>query len=259
VGQKGVSDMNKNTIIYTRVSTDEQAEKGYSLQSQIEACRKYALDNGMNIIAEIKDDYTGSTLDRPGFNELESLLARKEANAIIVTEDDRLSRNAADTLAIYEEWEEAGIELHYCDKGKVSFGEESILINGVPILVAQYERVKTRKRTMKGRYDKAKAGKPVLNGVPPYGYRKKGFHRDAKLVKYEPELKVVRDIFEWYTKGNGTGSPMSQREIARKLNDEENEGKNPIPFPTGKKWTITRVQRILNREIYAGVTYYGKT
>jgi len=128
--------MNKNAIVYTRVSTEEQAEKGYSLESQIKACRKYALDNGMNIVAEIKDDYTGSTLDRPGFNELKSLLVRKEANAIIVTEDDRLSRNAANTLAIYEEWEEAGIELHYCDKGRVSFGEESILINGVPILVA---------------------------------------------------------------------------------------------------------------------------
>ncbi len=242
--------MSKNAIIYARVSTEEQAEKGYSLESQIKGCRKYALDNRMNIVAEIKDDYTGSTLDRPGFNELESLLARKEANAIIVTEDDRLSRNAANTLAIYEEWEEAGIELHYCDKGRVSFGEESILINGVPILVAQYERVKTRKRTMKGRYDKARAGKPVLNGSPPYGYRKHGFREDAELVKHEPELKVVRDIFKWYTTGNGTGSPLSQREIARKLNKQG---------ASGMKWTLAKVQRILNREIYAGVTHYGKT
>jgi site-specific DNA recombinase len=163
VRQKGFSEM--NAIIYTRVSTEEQAEKGYSLESQIKACREYAFDHSMNIVAEIKDDYTGSTLDRPGFNELESLLAHKEANAIMVTEDDRLSRNAANTLAIYEEWEEAGIELHYCDKGRVSFGEESILINGVPVLVAQYERVKTRKRTMKGRYDKARAG---AEGGPRY-------------------------------------------------------------------------------------------
>jgi site-specific DNA recombinase len=246
--------MNKKAIVYTRVSTEEQAERGYSLQSQIKACREYALDNSMNIVAEITDDYTGSTLDRPGFNELESFLARKEARIVIVTEEDRLSRNAANTLAIYEEWEEAGIELHYCDKGRVSFGEESILVNGVPILVAQYERVKTRKRTMKGRYDKAKSGKPVLNGNPPYGYRKKGVQKNAELVKYEPELKVVRDIFKWYIEGNGAGAPMSQREIARKLNEMG------IPATTsGKEWSNTAVHRILHQEIYAGVTYYGKT
>jgi hypothetical protein len=47
---------------------------------------------------------------------------------------------------------------------------------------------------------------------------------------------------------------MSLREIARKLN----ELKIPSTTPS-KKWSISRIQRILNQEIYAGVTYYGKT
>jgi site-specific DNA recombinase len=242
-----------NAIIYARVSTDEQAEKGYSLQSQVKACREYASDHNLNIVAEITDDFTGTTLDRPGFNELESLLVRKEAQAIVITEADRLSRNAADTLAIYDEWADVGIELHFCDSGQVNFGEESILVNGLPVLVAQYERVKTRKRTMKGRYDKAMSGKPVMNGTPPYGYRRRGFREDAELVKYEPELKVVCDIFEWYTKGNGTGSPMSLRKIAKKLNELGVPSTSP-----SKEWTLTRIRRILYNEIYAGVTYYGK-
>jgi site-specific DNA recombinase len=246
--------MNKNAIIYARVSTDEQAEKGYSLQSQVERCREYALGKGMKIVAEIKDDYTGSTLDRPGFNELESMLARKEARIIVITEADRLSRNAADTLAIYEEWADQEIELHFCDTGKVNFGEESILVNGMPVLVAQYERMQFRKRSMNGRYNKAKNGKPVLNGPPPYGYRKRGVGKDGVLVKYEPELKVVRDIFEWYTRGNGTGAPMSLRMIARKLNKDGIPSTQP-----NKKWTISRLHRILHKEIYAGVYYYGKT
>ena len=246
--------MNKRAVIYARVSTDEQAEKGYSQGAQIERCREYALDKGMNIVAEIRDDYTGSTLDRPGFTEVESLLARKEANTVVITEADRLSRNAADTLAIYEEWSDAGIALHFCESGQVSLGEESILVNGMPVLVAQYERMQFRKRTMNGRYNKARSGKPVLNGNPPYGYRKKGSRDEAELVKYEPELRVVRDIFEWYTKGNGTGVPMSQREIAKKLNEQ----KIPSTAPN-RIWDKARISRMLNQELYAGVYYYGKT
>lgn len=112
---------------------------------------------------------------------------------------------------------------------------------------------------MQGRYDKArgvdgKPPKPVLNGSPPYGYRKRGIGANGELVKHETELKIVRDIFEWYTKGDDTGSPLSLRGIARKLNELQ------VPCASSsRKWTLTRIQRILGHEIYAGVTYYGKT
>ena len=243
-----------NAICYSRVSTDEQADRGYSLDSQMKACRKYAIVQEMTIVAEITDDYTGSTLDRPGFNELELLLARKEANVVVIYTSDRLSRNAANTLAILEQWHEDGIELHYCDRGKVKFDDEGIVTEGFPALVDHWERIRIRKRTMKGRYDKAENGKPVLNGNPPFGYRKKGNGKEAVLVKHETELKVVTDIFDWYVSGNGSGSPMSMREIARELNREN------MPTPTrGKKWSNIAVHRILGHEIYAGMTYYGKT
>jgi site-specific DNA recombinase len=123
----------------------------------------------------------------------------------------------------------------------------------MPVLVAQYERMQFRKRTMTGRYNKAKSGKPVMSGPPPYGYRKRGKAEDAELVKYEPELKVVRDIFDWYIRGNGDGVPMSQKKIANKLN------KMNVPCTASKGWTATKVHRILHKEIYTGVTYYGKT
>jgi site-specific DNA recombinase len=66
--------MAKRAVIYARVSTDDQAEKGYSLPSQFEACRSYANQHGMVVIAEIQDDYTGSKIDRPGLNELRSMI-----------------------------------------------------------------------------------------------------------------------------------------------------------------------------------------
>lgn len=138
--------------------------------------------------------------------------------------------------------------------GKDKFDDEGIVTEGFPALVDHWERLRIRKRTMQGRYDKADAGKPVLNGIPPYGYRKKGKGKEAELIKYDPELNVVRDIFDWYTIGNGTGLPMSMREIARKLNEDN------VPSTTpNKKWTNIAIHRILSHEIYAGTTYYGKT
>jgi site-specific DNA recombinase len=222
-GNLGGTEM--NAIIYARVSTDEQAEKGYSLQSQIEKCREFAQAENVNIVSEITDDCSGETLERPDFIELESILARKEANAVIAVEEDRLSRNAANTLALYNEWPADGISLGYSEMGWVNFSEESILINGVPILVAQYERVQIRKRTMNGRRNKTKSGKPVLSGVPPYGYRKQGIREDAVLVKHENELNIVHLIFEWYTKGSSKGRADEQPQDRPKVEHNAVSGK----------------------------------
>ena len=66
----------KRAVLYARVSTDEQAEKGYSLSSQIEACRKYAEGHGFSIAVEFREDYTGTRLDRPELDELRGMIER---------------------------------------------------------------------------------------------------------------------------------------------------------------------------------------
>ena len=56
-------------IIYTRVSTDDQGDN-FSLPTQLAACRKYAADQGMEIVAECADVMSGSLLDRPGLTKV---------------------------------------------------------------------------------------------------------------------------------------------------------------------------------------------
>ena len=57
----------KRAVLYARVSTDEQAEKGYGLPGQLDAMRKYAAQNGFEITGEFQEDYTGavSFAERP--------------------------------------------------------------------------------------------------------------------------------------------------------------------------------------------------
>lgn len=242
-----------DSIIYIRVSTQPQVDKVWSLKGHLDRCREYAENNNLNIVAEFTDGESGGTYDRTGFKQVEEMLTRKEAGAVIIDGATCFGRSAAEGMAIYEEWiNDEGIDIHYLDSGKVIYKGSRKLVENVKLVVSEYERERIRERTMQGRLTKAQAGKMVMSGIPPYGYRKQGFREDAVLVRYQPELDIVRDIFQWYTVGNGSSGPMSSRKIAQKL--------NTIPSAKREKgWNNVTVSRILNNEIYAGTTYYGKT
>jgi site-specific DNA recombinase len=247
-----------NALIYTRVSTDEQAERGTSLKSQLVACREYAERHGFNVIGEYLDDYSGGTLDRPEFNKLLHEIEIGSASTVIVYTADRLSRNAIDALTLLKDWKNQGIDLHYVDRGKVKT-EAGILIEGIFSLVADDERERIKKRTARGRNYKAKdENKIVMSRKPNYGYRKVGQGPNAKLVIHENEAYYVQKIFEWYVRGNGNGKPMSLRAITKHLNE------NSVPPPgqnalSGSYWYPTTIRGILLNSIYVGKTHYGKT
>ncbi|RYZ21888.1 MAG: recombinase family protein, partial [Chitinophagaceae bacterium] len=89
-----------NAIIYTRVSTDEQADKGYSLRDQKDRLEKYCAIKGMNIIAHYQDDHSAKTFDRPEFTKLLDFAKKNkhQVDNVIVVKWDRFSRNATDAL-----------------------------------------------------------------------------------------------------------------------------------------------------------------
>jgi site-specific DNA recombinase len=110
--------MTKKAILYARVSTDEQAERGYSLGTQLSAMRDYARRQGFDIAEAFKEHYTGTTLERPELDKARALLAAGEADAIIVHASDRLTRDLGDLRFLRDDWQSLGIELHYVNRGK---------------------------------------------------------------------------------------------------------------------------------------------
>ncbi len=93
--------MTHNAIIYLRVSTEEQAI-GYSLSTQVGACRAYASSQGYTIVHEIEEHYTGHELQRPGLTELYAFIATHDVQFVIVYDPDRLSRGGPAHHAIIE-------------------------------------------------------------------------------------------------------------------------------------------------------------
>src|SRR5499427_9954879 len=93
--------------IYARVSTTDQADKGYSLPTQLEACQAMAQQEGY-IVPDTHvfvDDYTGMSLNRPQFTKLRDLVHQRVVHTVIVYDLDRLSRKLAHQLLLSDEFE----------------------------------------------------------------------------------------------------------------------------------------------------------
>lgn len=76
--------MADKAAIYVRVSTADQAEKGYSLETQLSACRAKAAELGIPDIEEYIDDgYSGEFIDRPALTRLRSRIRQEAFQAVI--------------------------------------------------------------------------------------------------------------------------------------------------------------------------------
>ena len=181
-----------NVAVYVRVSTEQQAEKGYSLATQLSACKKFALYIGAMKIFEYKDKgYSGEFLDRPALTKMRKAINNKEVDAVVVYDPDRLSRNIYHQGIIYEEIDKAGIELKFVMINFDKYSDNMLLFN-MRGVIAQYEKEKIKERTMRGKRGKAAKGM-IISNTKPFGY-----NFDSTKSTYiinEAEADVVRLIF----------------------------------------------------------------
>lgn len=248
----------KRAAIYARVSTDEQAENGYSLITQLGAMREYAKHNNFKVVTEIRDDCSGSipVSQRPGGAQLYQCLKERQIDVVILYTIDRTARDKRDYpiefLIFLRDVQDSGAELHYVDTGK----SDGSIIDLFKAWQAGEERKKIVERSMRGRLAKAKAGKWVGDSRPPYGFRKVGRGRDSVLEIYEPEAIIVRQIYRWYTGIGEERLPLLV--IAARLTEE-----NVPPPRVGKRgevWYAYTVKRIVRNPAYIGrFTYSHKT
>ena len=79
-------------VCYCRVATRDQIDDG-PLEAQSVYLRRYAKDNGLKVIGEVRAYEKGLTMDRPGWYNVLSLAAGKKADAVLVTELGRVARD----------------------------------------------------------------------------------------------------------------------------------------------------------------------
>ncbi len=83
----------KLSILYARVSTEEQAKSGYSLAQQLEALREYAAKEGYEVLEEVADPgQSGTSLERLGMDRIRELVAAGGVSVVLAQDLDRISR-----------------------------------------------------------------------------------------------------------------------------------------------------------------------
>src|ERR1700754_3854247 len=98
--------------LYIRVSTDEQADKGYSQRSQEELLRRYCNINNVSVRQVIFEDHSAKTFNRPQWKRylLDLKRHKGKADLVMFIKWDRFSRNAGDAYQMINTLRKLGVE-----------------------------------------------------------------------------------------------------------------------------------------------------
>ncbi|WP_412675224.1 recombinase family protein [Bacillus atrophaeus] len=226
--------------IYVRVSTEEQAIKGSSIDSQIEACIKKA---GVKDVLKYADEgFSGEIMERPALNRLREDARKGLITEVICYDPDRLSRKLMNQLIIDDELRKQNIPLTFVN-GEYANSPEGQLFFAMRGAISEFEKAKIKERTSGGRLQKMKKGM-IIKDSGLLGFQ---FIKDKRTLEiHEDEAKIVRMIFDYFTDHN---SPFFARVngIAFHLTELGIKTKKG-----GKVWHRQVVRQILMNPAYKG-------
>lgn len=226
--------------IYARVSTEEQALHGASLETQVAACRAHVGPTDELIQEFIDGGVSGIILERPQLTALRNAAERGDLHRLIILDPDRLSRKLVHQLLLTEEFERRGVILEF-----VNFEwqqtPEGRLFYSLRGAISEFEREKIRERTRRGWLAKAHGGQLVA-GMQRYGYL---YDASTKTLTIDPATApIVQEIFRLAVEEH-----LSTGKIAQTLAQRQ------IAPPRGKVWWRDTVSKILRNLAYTGIAY----
>ncbi|MEN2416137.1 recombinase family protein [Flavobacterium mesophilum] len=188
--------------LYIRVSTDEQAEKGYSQRNQEEVLRKYCSINYIEVRNVIYEDHSAKTFNRPQWNKL-LLNLKKQKNTtdlVLFTKWDRFSRNAGDAYQMISLLRKLGVEPQAIEQPLDLAIPENKMMLAFYLAAPEVENDRRALNTFHGMRRAKKEGRYM--GIAPFGYANKSKEDGSKYIALvEPAASVMRWIFEELAKG----------------------------------------------------------
>lgn len=213
---------------YIRVSTEEQAREGVSLDAQKARIEAWAQANETTLIGFFEDaGISGSrTENREGLKKAIGIACEKRS-ILIVYSLSRLSRSTKDTLALAERLEKAGADLVSLSERIDTTSAAGKMVFRMLAVLNEFERDQISERTaaaLRHKRDQRQAYSPT-----PYGFDRVG----DQLVINHDEHRVIEEILGLRERG------WSLRQIADKLNLKGIEAKN------GGNWHASSVRSVL--------------
>lgn len=227
---------------YVRVSTDDQRDNGYSIDSQLRMIKEYCEKNNYDIV-DVYDDggYSGKNLTRPAMQRLIKDIANHKIERIVAIKTDRLTRNNYDGFWLLNYCEDHDVKIELILEPYDISTANGEMMFGMNLVFGNRERKEIGARTKRALEEMAL--EHIHPSKAPFGYIRNSEtgHLEINIL----EAESVKRIFELSKQG------LSIRNIVDTLIEENSYLKNG-------KWHLNRVQKILDNKIYIGIFEYGK-
>lgn len=224
-------------VIYTRVSTKEQAENNASLETQKKYCLEFANRKNIQVIEYFGGTYESAKSDeRKQFQKMLSFVKRrKDISYIIVYSYDRFSRTGANGAYISEQLKKQGIVTLSATQEVDTMTAAGSFQQNLYYLFSQFDNELRRDKSVSGMREKLRKGYWI--GAVPFGYTNlnpgKGKEQDIVI---NDKGKILRHAFIWKANEDITHNEISDR-LAKK----------------GLKVTVKKLSKLFRNPFYCGL------
>jgi site-specific DNA recombinase len=251
-------------ICYRRVSTDEQAEKGFSLQHQEDVLRRYCEINKYEIVGMYTDDYSGKTFDRPKWREVIDYCKRnrQDVDLILFTKWDRWSRNHLDAQNEIRKLRDLGISVNSVEQPLDFNNPDNKVLLALYLTIPEIENDKNSIRTTEGSRKARLLG--CWTGTAPRGYKNVRTEDDKSTLIPNPEASIIGECFQRLAGGmysvsevrtwlNSRGVKLSKNQFYNLIRNITYTGKVYVkPYKKEPERIVEGLhQRIVSDEIFA--------
>jgi len=223
-------------IGYCRVSTEEQAREGVSLDNQEQKIRTYCELYGHELTEVIVDaGLSAKTINRDGMQRLIEMTAKRKSDidGIVIYKLDRLFRNAEEALHHTKQWDKKGIALISVVEMLDTKSAMGRFFFTLMAAIAEMERNVIAERTSDALRCKKRNGYKT-GGDVPYGFDMEMKDNEKILVPNEHEQKILKQVETMRQKG------LTLKAIAEQLEQKM------IKTKKGKeKWDPKQISRLL--------------
>lgn len=236
---KGVSKQaqrTSNCVIYTRVSTKEQADNNMSLETQRKLCEQFAKKHNYIILGDFGGTYESAQTDeRKEFNSMLSFVrkCREKISFIIVYSVDRFSRSGANAIYLKETLRTQGVSIVSVTQQTDTTTSSGNLQQNIQFIFSEYDNQLRREKCMTGVKESLLRGEWCHR--VPMGYDSIRLNGKRKIVVNETG-KLIRKAFIWKSE-----EQMSNLEIRKRLSER------------GMTLSKQQITKIFNNPFYCGI------
>ena len=183
--------------LYIRVSTDEQADKGYSQRGQEEVLLKYCEINKIQVRKVIFEDHSAKTFIRPEWTKLLSTLRQQKnkTDLVLFTKWDRFSRNAPDAYQMIATLKKLGVEPQAIEQPLDMEVPENKMMLAIYLTAPEIENDRRSLNVFHGMRRARKEGR--FMATAPVGYVNMILEGGIKrIVPKEPQASIIKWAFK---------------------------------------------------------------